>query len=201
MTDDPKDDAPVPEPAGPAEVVGTGAPAGGGVPTRRTGRLVRIGLAVLGVIGALSIALGGSTAADPARSVCSQARAILEDDDEDLDAGDIECDDAIVRARDLAAADEDVEELRTESYYRTVGLVFTGIGAVQLIGAIVTLRVGTKRARLIALVAAAFGIVFSPLGPIGIPVLGFVVYAIFFSGDARAVFGDPGGPRMFRPRT
>lgn len=187
MSDEPTPDDAAPEPPGSR-------------PTRPVGRLVRIGLTVLGVFGALSLALGLTTATNPDRGVCSQARSILEDEIEDLDAGEIPCDEAIARAEALRAEDEDVAEVPSESTIRTFGMIVGASGVVQLFGAIMTLRYHTKRARFIALLGAAFGIVFSPLGLLGIPVLGFVVYAIFFSADARAIFGEPGGPRLFRPR-
>ena len=195
MSDDEPDgiapDEPAPEPDRP-------------VSARPAGRTVRLGLIVLGVIGALSVVLGGSTAADPEDARCTQAKTILEDDGDVEDADDLECEEAIADAIALDAAepeDEDeVAELASEDTIRTFGLIITGIGVLQLIGALLTLRTRRKGPRLVALAGAALGIVFSPLGIIGIPVLGFVVYAIFFSADARAVFGDPGGPRMFRPR-
>jgi hypothetical protein len=161
---------------------------------------------VLGVLGALGVALGASTASDPAQGRCAQARTVLEDesDDEDFDADDVECDQAIADAVALAAADTDgedeVDEIASESTIRTFGLIIAGIGVVQLVGALLTIRTRSKGARLVALIGTGVGIVFSPLGLIGIPILGFVVYALLFSADARAVFGEPGGPRMFRPR-
>ena len=81
------------------------------------------------------------------------------------------------------------------------GIVFLVIGLGQLGGAILTIRTMSKRARLVALVGAGFGIVLPVLGLLTIVILAFAVYAIFFSSDARAVFGDPGGPRFLRPRT
>jgi hypothetical protein len=162
---------------------------------------VRIGCVVLGTLGLLNLFLGARTAADPDGAQCGQARATLEDEDEVEDGSDVPCDDAVAQVNDLAASNDDVDEVTTEGTIRTFGLVIAFIGLVQAGGALATARIRSKAARLVALVGAAAGILFSTLGILGIPILGFVVYAIFFSADARAVFGDPGGPRMFRPRT
>ena len=197
MTDPPDDDAiapdePAPEPASPV------------ARTRPVGRLVRLGCIILGTLGLLSLYVGITTATDPDGAQCNQARALLEDEEEVEDGGDVECDDALARADTLAAesegSDDEIAEIPTESYFRTVGFIFAGIGALQLVGALLTARTRTKAARLVGLVGAGLGIVLSPLGFLGIPVYGFVVYAIFFSADSRAVFGEPAGPRMFRPR-
>lgn len=169
--------------------------------TRPIGRVVRIGCAALGLFGLLGLALGATAVSDPAQGRCAQARNILEDDGDVDDAGDVECDEAVSRAIALGEEDDDVASVPTESTVRTYGFILAGIGLLQAVGAVLTLRTRTKAMRLAALVGAGLGIIFSPLGLIGIPVLGFVVYAILFSGDARAVFGEPGGPRMFRPRT
>jgi len=195
VTDGPNDDIapaePAPEPDAP-----TSRPTG-----RPLGRLVRIGCIILGVMGILGLYVGATTASDPEQTQCTQARTILEDEEEVDDGDGVECDDALPRAADLAAENDDVDEVAARSTIRTFGLILMGIGAVQAVGAMLTGRTHSKGARLVALVGAGLGIIFSPLGLIGVPILAFVVYAIFFSGDARAVFGDPGGPRMFRPRT
>jgi hypothetical protein len=187
--DDIAPDEPVPEPAPP------------GRPGRPAGRTVRIGLIVLGLLGGLALALGATTASDPEKGRCAQARTILEEDGDVEDASELDCDVAIGQAIALAESDDDASGLSTESTIRTFGLIVAGIGVLQLVGALLTVRLRTKTARLLALVGTGLGIVFSPLGLLGIPILGFVVYAILFSGDARAVFGEPGGPRMFKPRT
>jgi hypothetical protein len=195
MTDQtPPEPPPVPEPRPEPD---PSAPSTG----RPAGRLVRLGCIVLGVLGALGVALGATTASDPEGGRCTQARSVLEDEDVVEDGGDVGCDEAVEQATALAAADEDVDEIATESTIRTFGLIVAGIGVLQLVGAVLTLRTRTKPARLVALVGAGLGIVFSPLGLLGIPILGFVVYALSFSGDARTVFGDPSGLRAFRPRT
>jgi hypothetical protein len=192
MTDAPPppgDDEPVPEPADPTPAA------------RPAGRLVRIGCTVLIAIGALGLFVGFSLVSDPDGARCAQARAVLEDEEEVEDGGEVECDDALPRAADLAEADEDVAEVLSESAVRTQGWILGAIAALQIVGAVLTMRTHSKGARLAALVGAGLGIVFSPLGLLAILPLGFAVYAIFFSADARAVFGEPGGPRMFRPRT
>lgn len=193
MTDRPDDpgtnaDEPVPEPADPTP------------PARPVGRLVRIGCIVLIAVGALGLFVGFSLVSDPDGARCAQARAILEDEEEVEDAGDVPCDDALPRAADLGEADDDVAEVLSESAVRTQGWILGGIAALQIVGAVFTLRTHSKAARLAALIGTGLGIVFSPLGLLAILPLGFVVYAIFFSADARAVFGEPGGPRLFRPR-
>jgi hypothetical protein len=211
MTDKPADDdiapdEPVPVP-GATDAGGTAdatdAPA---APVGRGGRTVRLGCLLLVVISLLGVVLGAVTASDPEQTQCTQARAILEDEDEVDDGGDVECDDAIAQAAALDEADEaadadEVDAVAEESTIRTFALIVGAIGLLQIVGAALTLRLRTKGARLAALVGAALGIVFSPLGLLAVPVLGFVVYAILFSADARAVFGMPGGPRALRPRT
>ena len=196
MTDDEPGiapDEPAPEPASPV------------TRSRPVGRLVRIGCIVLGTFGLLGLYLGVRTATDPEQAQCNQARTTLEEEDVVDDGADVACDDALSQAATLAAesegTDDEVDEVSGESAIRTFGMIIAGIALVQIAGALLTARTRTKAARLVALAGTAAGIVFSPLGFLGIPILGFVVYAIFFSADARAVFGDPGGPRMFRPRT
>ena len=193
MTDTPDDDAiapdePAPEPASPV------------TRTRPAGRIVRIGCILLGTFGLLGVYLGARTATDPEEAQCTQARTILEDEDEVEDGGDVDCDEALSRAATLAAEDDDVDEVSTESAIKTFGIVIAAIGLLQAGGALATARTQTKLARGFALVGAGLGIIFSPLGLLGIPILGFVVYAIFFSADARAVFGEPSRSRLFRPR-
>lgn len=189
MTDTPPADDPVPEPAPPAG--------------RPPGRTVRVGCMVLAVLGALGLFFGFSLVSDPDGARCTQARAILEDEEAVEDADDLDCDDALAQAAELDAADpdDDVAEVLSESAARTQGWLFGVIAAVQVVGAVLTMRTHAKRARLVALVGAGLGILFPAVGLLAILPLGFVVYAIFFSADARAVFGDPGGPRLFRPRT
>jgi hypothetical protein len=159
----------------------------------RPGRLVRMGCAVLALNALLLLYAGGSFLSDPAGVRCADARAAIEDDDEDVDAEDISCEQAIPRALDL----ED-SNIRTESAARTQGIVFVVIAVFQLAGAVLSLRTLSKRARLLALVGAGFGIVLPVLGLLTIAVMAFVVYAIFFSADARGVFGEPSGPRFMR---
>lgn len=166
-------------------------------PTRPVGRTVRMGCILLIVIGALGLFIGGSLATDPDGSQCTQAKRILEDEEEIEEDEDIECEDAVAQAEALDENDEDdeVASLLSESGIRTQGLVLMGIGAVQIVGALLTLRTRSRRFRVVALVGTALGIVFSPLGLLAILPLGFVVYAIYFSADARAVFGEPAGLR------
>lgn len=165
--------------------------------TRPTGRTVRMGCILLIVIGALGLFIGGSLATDPDGSQCTQARRILEDEEEEEDAGEVECAEAVSRAEALDEADEDdeVASVLSESGIRTQGLVLVGIAVLQIVGALLTMRTHARRLRVVALVGTALGIVFSPLGILGILPLGFIVYAIYFSADARAVFGEPAGLR------
>ena len=167
-------------------------------PVARPGRLVRMGCAALALNSLLLLYAGGSFLSDPAGVRCADARAAIEDedDDEDVDAGDVACEEAIPQALDI----ED-SNIRTESEARTQGIVFVVIALVQLGGAILTVRTLSKRARILALVGAGFGIVLPVLGLLTIGIMAFVVYAIFFSTDARGVFGEPSGPRFLKPRT
>ena len=194
MTDEPiAPDDPAPEPT-PASRAG-----------RPVGRLVRTGCIILGLLGAFFLFAGASSAGDPSKGRCAQSRLILEEEDDEVeDGGDVERDEAVDRAVALDEADGDegeVDAVPTEAAIRTFGFIVAGVGLVQVVGAVLTARTRTRAARLVALAGCAVGIVFSPLGLFGILPLGFVVYALVFSADARAVFGDPGGPRLFRPRT
>jgi len=190
--------APPPEPT---EVV---HPGGSGRPVR-AGRIVRIGLAVLALFGAVAVFFAGLTAANPAAGVCGAAVAELEDADEPpLDPDSVDCDEEADRAAAIEAAEEvnGDDSLPSEATYRTSGIIGAAVGLVQLAGALLTLRTGARRWRTVALVGAGLGIVVLAglLFPIGIIALAFSVWAIFFSRDARLVFGEPTGPRLFRPR-
>ena len=167
-------------------------------PPRPVGRLVRIGCMVLAFMSLFLLFAGGSFVSDPEGVRCADARAAIEneDDADDVDADDIECDAAVAQGVDIEDAN-----IRTESEARTQGFVFLAVGVLQLGGAIATMRTLSKRARIVALVGAGISIILPVLGFLTILVSAFVVYAIFFSADARAVFGEPGGPRLFRPRT
>lgn len=195
---------PDPEPAGPAEVVTPGGATGR---SRPVGRLVRIGLTVLALFGAIAVFFAGLTAANPEAGVCGAAVAEIEDVDEadrPLDPDDVDCDDDSER-REAIAAGEEVngdDDLPSESTYRTSGILGVVVGLVMIAGAILTMRTHSRRMRTVALVGAGLGIVVLAglLFPVGMIALAFVVYAIFFSSDARAVFGPPGTPRMFRPK-
>jgi hypothetical protein len=192
-------DTPAPEPA---EVVHPGAGAAG-VAGRPAGRLVRIGLALLVLNGALTVFFGFVTATNPEAGICASAVAELEDAEEPaLDPDEVDCDDDAEREAAIAAAEEanGDDDLPTEGTYRTSGIIGVVVGVVMIAGGFLTLRTGSRRLRTVALVGAGLGIIIPVLGYLSIGISAFVVYAIFFSADARATFGDPGGPRMFRPR-
>jgi hypothetical protein len=200
--DDIAPDEPAPEPALPA-----------GRPARPLGRLVRIGCIVLGLLGALAAVFSGQSVANPELGICNEALTEIDAFQDDLpddttatttDVDEIDCSDDDERASAIAQAEglDDVS-LHSESYFRTSAAIGLAIGLLLAVGALLTHRTMSRRWRLVTLVGAGLGLVFFGLVlfPIVLVGLGFGVYAIFFSSDARAVFGNPGGPRMFRPRT
>ena len=179
-------------------------------------RMVRIGITVLMLVGALTILLGVTTAANPDSVVCATARSNISDELEaeepapsvsdltDDDVDDMSCADAVALARELD------DELIEESTARNLGIGAAVVGSIMVGGGIAALMMRNRRGRMIALVAAGVGLLASTaqlgLGFISLLMLGFVFYALVYSRDAKASYGDPRAGRpaarggLFRPR-
>jgi hypothetical protein len=185
-----------------------GAPADG----RRLGTWVRGGAMVLIALGLMQLFLGAQWALDPDAARCTSARLAIDtanDDDEDFndvtlpddvdEVEDLDCDQAI----DLAGAipDEEDEEADGEftgaSTFRTQGIGITVIGLAQAVFGGLVLRTRKRVFRNIALGTAAAGILLPVLGIISLLALAFVVFALAFSRDAKALWG---GGSFLRPR-
>jgi hypothetical protein len=181
-------------------------------------RMVRIGITMLMVVGALTAVLGITTVASPDAVVCAAARRNISDElDTDAPAeavrgidpdtvDDLPCDEAVPTAEQLE------ESLIDESAAKNLGIAATVLGAVMAAGGIYALVTRTRRGRTVALVAAGLGLVASMaqlgLGLISLVGLAFAIFGMVFSRDARASYGDAragargGAPRpsLFRPR-
>jgi hypothetical protein len=181
-------------------------------------RMVRLGLTTLMLAGALTVLYGVFTATNPDSVVCTTARSNISDEldaDEpdpsvsgltDDDVDDLSCDDAV------ALADGLDDTLPEESGVRSLGIGAIAIGALMVSGAVVALMLRSRRGRTIALMTAGVGLlgsVVSPLlglGFVGLGLLGVTFFALYYSRDAKASYGDPraGRPAMggglFRPR-
>jgi hypothetical protein len=178
-------------------------------------RMVRIGITVLMLVGALTILLGVTTAVNPDSVVCATARSNISDEldaddpnpavsgltDDEVD--DMSCNDAVALAQQLD------DELIEESTARGLGIGAAVVGAIMVGGGIAALLMRNRRGRMIALVAAGIGLLASTaqlgLGFISLLMLGFVFFALMYSRDAKASYGDPRAGRpaaggLFRPR-
>jgi hypothetical protein len=179
--------------------------------------MVRIGITMLMVVGALTAVLGITTVANPDGVVCAAARRNISDEldqDDPVEAvsgidpdavDDLPCDEAVPTAEQLD------ESLIEASAAKNLGIAATVLGAIMAGGGVFALVSRTRRGRTVALVAAGLGLVASMaqlgLGLISLIGLAFAVYGMVFSRDARASYGDPragsgGAPRpsLFRPR-
>ena len=217
MTDEPKEDAPVPADAGGDDDGGAGGAGGTARPARPVGRIVRIGCIVLALIGGVTLAQGGALVLDPDSAVCRQARADLDreaedeaDDQRDDDASELtddQIDDQLEERKDEiddtpcaaaiteAEALDDGDDVPSEGAARNTGIVFALIGLAQLVVAILLMRRPNRQLRIAALVTAAVGILAPALAFFSIILVMFVVYALGFSSDSKAVFGAFGRGR------
>jgi hypothetical protein len=204
------------------EVVGDGPPPVPG-PNDKVAlyRMVRIGITMLMVVGALTAVLGITTLANPDDVVCAAARRNIADElDQDAPAeavsgldpdtvDDLPCEEAVPTAEQLD------ESLIDESAAKNLGIAATVLGLVMAGGGVYALVTRTRRGRTVALVAAGLGLVASMaqlgLGVISLIGLAFAIYGMVFSRDARASYGEPRGgrggatggaprPSIFRPR-
>jgi hypothetical protein len=177
-----------------------------GLPPRRPGRWIAAACILLVVSGVLSIVLGAPALADPAKSRCTAARGIvedtIEDDKDDNDAG-LEAFQEDPESIDTVACDEIVPlaeaipdvRLLSDSAYRTQAVVLIVFGIVQVGGGLATLRTRNRRARTIAGVGALMSILF-PVFVVLLQIFGLVmpvliIYGLYFSREAREVFGEP----------
>jgi hypothetical protein len=80
------------------------------------------------------------------------------------------------------------------------GIIVTVLGLGHGLSGFFTLRTRKRLARTIALVFIGVGLLFPVLGIISMLALAFVVFALVFSADARAIFGDRGRGGLLRPR-
>lgn len=189
------------------------APTADGPAGRATGTIFRMGCIMLVALGALELFVASQLVLDPDQARCSAARFRIDganDDDEDFndvdlpegvdDVDDLPCGDAIELAGGIPA-DEDDEPDGTfpeASTFRTQGLFITGLGLAHGVAGFLTLRTRRRPFRTAALVSAALGILLPVLGLISLLLLAFVVFALAFSADAKAIFGS--GPGFLRPR-
>jgi len=187
------------------------------------GRTFRRGCTVLTAVGVLVLVNGVALAANPASVRCDSARRAIEsahDDDQDFndvlpegtdtdEIDDLECDEAIGLAGQIPE-DEDEEpsgDFVAESTIRNFGLLYTGVGIVLGVLGFMLLRKRTRTLRTVVLaVTVLTTLVVAPALtlaglPIGLAMVVYVIYAVGFSADAKALFPpDPNRPSLFRPR-
>ena len=195
-------------PGGPVDDLGGSAPSTGG----RAGTMVRIAAMLLIALGLMQLFLAGQWVLDPEGARCTAARIAIDaanEDDEDFndvalpddvdEVGDLPCAEAIAAAGAIPD-DEDDEpegEFTAASTFRLQGLGIGVIGIAQGVAGFLVLRTQKRVARNVALGAAAAGILLPVLGVISLVALAFVVFALGFSKDAKAIWG---GGSFMRPR-
>lgn len=204
-----------PEPeAGDAEADATPTPTPTDRPVRvATGRVFRMGCVLLIAVGGLELFVASTFGLDPDEARCKAARLAIDeanDDDEEFndvalpegadDADDLNCSQAIDLAGQIPPEeDEEADGTFTEaSAFRTQGLIFGALGIAHGVTGFLTLRTRRKAIRTAALIFAAIGILVPVLGIVSLLTLAFVVFALAFSTDAKAIFG--GGSGFLRPR-
>lgn len=206
------DETPLPPDEHPDGAGGPLGATGDAVGPGRPGLMVRLGCMLLIALGLMQLFLSSQWALDPEGARCTQARFAIDaanDDDEDFndvalpddidDVDDLPCDQAIVLAANIP--DEEGEEpdgsFPSASQFRTQGIGITVLGLAQATTGLLVLRTRKRGFRIAALVTAALGIVLPVLGIISLAVLAFVVFALGFSRDAKAIWGGGG---FLRPR-
>lgn len=180
---------------------------------RATGTLFRIACMLLTVVGALELFLGAQLVMDPDDARCTAARFRIDDANEDdesfndvdlpegaADADELGCEQAIAAAGDIPDDEDEPAdgEFAAASSFRTQGMVVGALGLAHGVSGFLTLRTRNRRWRTAALVFVAIGLFLPVLGIVSLVVMAFVVFALVFSNDAKAIFGQPGG--LFRPR-
>lgn len=156
---------------------------------------------VLALHGVLLATLGSFPLLDPAGARCTLARAEVEDanaDDDDSndvavdgDVDDLSCAEAEAAAESIPVDDgEDTLTLPGETSFRVQGAVYVAIALTQVAGGLLVLRTGRRWARNVALVGAVLGLL-APIGLLTLLIVGFVVFGLFFSQQARLVWPRP----------
>jgi hypothetical protein len=174
--------------------------------------MVRVGAMLLVALGLMQLFLAAQWAFDPDAARCTSARLAIDvanDDDEDFndvelpddvdETGDLDCDQAIALAGAIPADEDDQPdgEFTSASTFRTQGIGIGVLGIAQGASGILVLRTRKRLFRNIALGTAAVGILVPVLGIISLLALAFVVFALAFSRDAKAIWG---GGSFLRPR-
>ena len=174
-----------------------------------------MGCLLLTGLGVIELFFASQLVFDPDGARCTAARYEIEqanDDDESFndvdlpegieDPGDIECDEAIALAGDIPDdEDEPADGTFTEaSTFRTQGFLVTVLGLGHGLSGFFTLRTRKRRVRTVALVFIAFGLLLPVLGIITMIAFAFIIFALVFSADAKAIFGDVGRGGFLRPR-
>lgn len=171
--------------------------------------MIRAACTLLMIFGMLSVFVALPSFTNPAATRCSLSRAWIErvnEDDKDFndvemdgrEPDDLECEEAN-RIAGRIRIDEDSDDrlsVPAVAAIRTRSGLTTLVGLGQAITGLVTRRTLDRRARTVALVFTAFGVLFSIFGILSVPVLLFVVYALAFSQPSREVWGggDKPGP-------
>lgn len=178
----------------------------GGPP--RLASLVGAAAAVLLLNGLLFTLISVPPSLDPAAARCTTARSEIETanendetfDDVDLDGrevDDLSCDEAIAIAEAIPLDDpadlEEGEEVETvwipsEGQLRFQLTLILVIGLVQLAGGILVLLRGRRWMRNAAVAGAAVSVIFPVFGLASMLVAGFVVYAMVFSRQSKALW-------------
>jgi hypothetical protein len=191
---------------------------GGGRPMARgarpaSGVMFRTGCMLLVAIGVLELFLGAQLVRDPDQARCTAARLQIDeanDDDETFndvelpegseDADDVLCNDAIGLAADIPDDEDEPADgtFAEASTFRTQGIIVSVLGLAHGVTGFFTQRTRNRRWRTAALVFVAAGLFVPVLGIISMIVMAFVVFALLFSNDAKAIFGQTGG--LFGPR-
>jgi hypothetical protein len=189
-------------------------PAGPFGARRATGTIFRAGCLLLVALGVIQIVMIGFPYMFSSDSVrCTGARNTIEaanDDDDDFndvslpegvdEVDDIPCDEAVELAANIPE-EEDEEpsgEFISAGAIRNQGIAFTAVSLAMVATGIILLRTRDRRARIAALVLCALGILVPLLQLISLVGFAFVVFALAFSSDAKAIFGQGFG--FFRPR-
>lgn len=180
----------------------------------RWGNAVGAGSVALITVGILLIAAHVPVVQDPDGWLCSGARGAIEranDDDEDYndvdlgDAGsvdDLDCDEALALAGTIRvdADSDDTLSITSSSAARTIGIVGVLIGLVLVAGGVGTVSTHNRWFRRAGLIGAVVALPFVGLliGPL---LVGFVIWSLYFSARARAIWGElswVGGSRRSR---
>jgi len=187
--------------------MGNGHPPGEGQQRPTVASVVRAGCLSLSMLGVVTLLLAGSTIFNPGSVRCTLARTLIEDaNDDGKDFNDVEtggreadalsCDEALTLAetsRRNENSDRTVS-LPSEGLIRNRGLMSAVVAIGQGVTGFLTLTTLRRRHRTAALVFTALGVVVPVLGLISVLVLGFVIYALVFSGPSRELWPSTSRP-------